>query len=245
MLARLEGSAGVAVPQVMEPDRSTSYWLKGSVQQGLVCELIIGRLAHMVGAGPLAQIIRVTPGCLPADGSATHVEGVVVGSRKLPDVCNARDLAALLGEKNLPERSIEPASRARVVTFQSWLGIHDGQVLVDVSSGKVFSIDHGDAFHDLTNLGPPDVVITSIDQRTDQRIEAWDVIEDAVSRIERISDSQLLGLWHMCRGMHGDAPMRTSFLPLQSPVRRFDSARRLQGVPCSEARSALTAAYRE
>src|SRR6266540_132125 len=38
-----------------------SYWVKGQSQRGLVAELIAGRLAAKVSAGPVARVIRMTP----------------------------------------------------------------------------------------------------------------------------------------------------------------------------------------
>ena len=51
-----------------------TYWVKAKAQQGLVAELITGRLAARVGAGPIAKIIRVTPEVLLRPGTSELVQ---------------------------------------------------------------------------------------------------------------------------------------------------------------------------
>lgn len=78
-----------------------TYWLKGNAQQGLVAELIAGRLAKKVGAGPGTRIIRVTHEALPPGGAADHVEGIVVGSEDERETVNARDLQPFVASGQL------------------------------------------------------------------------------------------------------------------------------------------------
>src|SRR5207249_9437325 len=68
-----------------------TYWIKAKAQQGLVAELIGGRLAARVHAGPMARIIRVSSDVLPRPGM-TELVGVVAGVEDLPGTMNARDL---------------------------------------------------------------------------------------------------------------------------------------------------------
>jgi hypothetical protein len=44
------------------------YWIKAAGQEGLVAEVIAGRLAKLVNAGPEARITRVTPEVLVGTG---------------------------------------------------------------------------------------------------------------------------------------------------------------------------------
>ena len=171
-----------------------TYWVKADVQQGLVAELIAGRLADAVGAGPIARIIRVTKGAVPADRSTDHLLGVVVGSTDQHGMVNARDLAPLMSSGQFQAGLIDPAWRARVVVFHTWLGMGDAQVLVSLTDGKVLSIDHGDCFGDLQEPaqtpGPPVVVdIPGVPAEVGR--EARYVIP-AVERIEGVSDAVLL-----------------------------------------------------
>lgn len=174
----------------------TIYWLKGNVdpgrvQQGLVAELIAGRLAEMAGAGPGAQIIRLTAEALPSDGTGGHLTGVVVGSRDEPQVANARDLQALIANQGVPAPSIDARSRALVVAFQSWIGANDAQVLVRLTDGKVMSIDHGDCFGD-TGTTTTTVVLTPILPGTEDVGRARAEVQMAVERLEDITDAQIL-----------------------------------------------------
>ncbi len=57
-----------------------TYWVKRNAQQGLVAELVAGRVAELAHAGPPARIIEVPRAALPSDGTADHLEGVGVGS---------------------------------------------------------------------------------------------------------------------------------------------------------------------
>src|SRR5690242_15551701 len=61
-----------------------TYWVKDNVQQGLVAELIAGRLAAKLGAGPTSKIIRVTPEALPDGGADGRFIDLVVGSEDIP-----------------------------------------------------------------------------------------------------------------------------------------------------------------
>ncbi len=168
-----------------------TYWVKANVQQGLVAELIAGRLAAAVTAGPAAKIIRITSEALPGDGSANHLEGVVCGIEHLEGVVNSKDLGPLLARGEFAPGLIDAATRARSVVFQTWLGVGDQQVLVSLTNGRIFSIDHGDCFGNLTKPLPIDVVVAPI-PGCDTKV-GCDValIDGAVSRIEAISDVDL------------------------------------------------------
>jgi hypothetical protein len=165
-----------------------TYWVKGTVQQGLVAELVAGRLAARVGAGPAARIVRVTAEILPPAGQPDQV-GVVVGIEDIPDTVNARDLGATGAV--LPGAGIDAPSRALVTAFQTWLGVGDTQVLVRVDDGHVFSIDHGEAFGLLAPTDPTPVVvpIPGVDDRIGRR--PGDVLP-AVARIAGVTDRELM-----------------------------------------------------
>lgn len=73
-----------------------TYWVKAATQQGLVAELIAGRLAAAVGAGPVARIVRVPQEVVLANDPAAQLVGIVVGSEDHPDTVNARDLGPFI-----------------------------------------------------------------------------------------------------------------------------------------------------
>ncbi len=192
--AALAPSATYSKPNAFVCIDGRTYWVKGTVQQGLVSELIAGRLASRIGAGPAARIIRVTPEAAPKDGSANHLLGVVVGSEDKAGMVNARDLSPLASSGQFQPGLVEPESRARVIVFQSWLGVGDSQVLVGVADGKVLSIDHGDCFGALTSpANLPVSVVTDIPGVSpDVGREAVHVLA-AVARVEAVTDTDLLG----------------------------------------------------
>jgi hypothetical protein len=139
------------------------------------------------------RVIRVTPESCAGQPDLDHLHGVVVGTVSQQDCVNARDLAPLIGEGQFEPGTIDSESRARVIAFQTWLGVSDCQVLVQVTSGKVLSIDHGDCFgvvDDLTTT--PSVVLTEI-QGVDPNVgRDAGAINDAVTRIESVKDEHLV-----------------------------------------------------
>lgn len=170
-----------------------TYWVKGKpVQQGLVSELVAGRLAFKTGAGPNAKIIRVLSGILPSDGSANHLEGIGVGIEDFPNTVNSKDLDTFVKSGGFDPKLIDPASRALVIVFQTWLGIGDSQMLIDLTKGTVYSIDHADAFGSTNNLSDPTPIVTPIPGVDDKDIKENEHIEGAVSIIESVDDNSLL-----------------------------------------------------
>lgn len=168
-----------------------TYWLKGEAQQGLVAELIAGRLAAQLDVGPVAAIVRVPSAALPEDGSADRVKGVVVGIKDEPNCENARNLGALLGTQFDPAQ-IDQASRGHTVVFQTWLGVSDSQVLVSLGTGRVFSFDHGDVFGTLDPPQDPSLIVTDIPGVDAQVGRSREHVEEMVSRVESLLDSELL-----------------------------------------------------
>lgn len=190
--APLAPSASHSRPNAFVAIDGKTYWLKGNVQQGLVAELIAGRLASNVGAGPIARVIRVTAPALPPGGAADHLEGVVCGVEHLEGVVNARELQPFIASGQLPPGAIDPPSRARAVVFQTWLGLRDQQVLVSLTTGHVYSIDHGDCFGDLSSALPIRPVITSIPGVADSFGNEPALVSAVVKAIEAVSDGNLL-----------------------------------------------------
>ena len=168
-----------------------TYWVKGRAQQGLVSELIGGRLAARVGAGPVARIIRVTPEATPADGSADHLIGVVVGSEDEQNVINNRDLDRLAA-RDFDAQLVDPRARALVVAFQTWIGVGDVQVLINLKSGKIRSIDHGECFTATQQLTAPSLNLVSIKGVPDTLGNEAASVAAAADQIEAVTDQQIL-----------------------------------------------------
>jgi hypothetical protein len=141
----------------------------------------------------MARIVRLTELASPADHSADHLIGVGVGMLDQPDMVNARSLAPLMAGGSFPAGAIEPASRAAVVVFQTWLAAGDSQVLIDLVTGKVMSIDHGDCFGGIslpaTTPAPIVTDIPGVDAAVGRDLA---LVNDAVDRIERVTDRELI-----------------------------------------------------
>jgi hypothetical protein len=168
-----------------------TYWIKRTAQRGLAAELIAGRIGVRCGAAPAAQIVRVSDEVpLPADGSANHLRGIGVGVRDQPAMENLRHLANVLPGGQLDTGKIDVASRVRVLAFQTWLGIGDTQILVDIRSGKLLSIDHGEWGADLSVGADPPVMETPGVPNDFGRVTRY--VEDALRRIRAVTDEQLL-----------------------------------------------------
>lgn len=170
-----------------------TYWLKGSVQQGLVAELITGRLAARMDSGPLSRIIRLTEDAMDPDEPEKHLLGIVVGSEDRPGTVNARDLGPLQTSGQVRAGLIDPGTRARVVAFQTWLGLGDSQVLVGMTDGRVLSIDHGECFGNLSDpAAEPTPVVTDIPGVGPEVGQESVHVLPALDRIESVTDDDIL-----------------------------------------------------
>ncbi len=114
-----------------------------------------------------------------------------MGFVAVPDTVNTKDLPTFLAQGGVfnPD-SLNAASRARVIAFRAWIGAGDAQALIQFKTGKLLSIDHGDAL---------DVASSSVDaQGVSVSGVADDVGRDArlarvtVERIENVSEHELL-----------------------------------------------------
>jgi hypothetical protein len=166
------------------------YWIKRSAQQGLLAELVAGRLGVIVGAAPDARIVRVTAESAPSDGSASHLIGIGVGSRDQPGMENLRELEKAAGFRLDPTK-LDVASRVRVLAFQTWLGVSDTQILVDMRNGRLMSIDHGDWCPDPSTRATPTVISTPSVPDDFGRVKKH--VDPAIAKISSVTDRQILG----------------------------------------------------
>jgi hypothetical protein len=184
--------ASHSTPHLFACEDGKGYWVKSTSQHGLTAELVAGRLAARCGAGPTAAIIRVTPESVGGDPSLIRFEGVIVGSLNHDGAVNDRDLGDL-GITTLDAAQIDSSQRAKVVAFQSWLGLGDLQLLLDMRTGKIMSFDHGECFGDTTSLTDPSVQIADLPGIPPTHGNEADDVSAAVDEIESVSDHELLG----------------------------------------------------
>ncbi len=111
----------------------------------------------------MAQIINVPPQALPSSGEANHLSGIVVGIEHVPESVNSKGVRKLLDRGDFDPSKVDSASRARVVAFQSWVGVGDVQVLIKLTDGTVFSIDHGECFGATSPLSNPTLTVATIE----------------------------------------------------------------------------------
>lgn len=172
-------------------DDGRTYWVKSAAQEGIVVELIAGRLGALIGASPVARIVHVPRQSLPLSGEADHLQGIVVGIQDVPESQNARDLQPFIGRREFDPATIDTRFRARVVAFQSWLGVSDQQVLVRFTDGAIFSIDHGACFGSVNPVSDPTIVLTKIPAVADSVGKDPDCVEAAIRQVEQITDQQI------------------------------------------------------
>jgi hypothetical protein len=185
--------SSLANPRAFVCADGITYWLKSSAQQGLAAELIAGRLAARVSMGPIARIIRVAQEALPPDGTADHLQGLVVGSMDVKDSVNGRELHKFLPPGgSFDPRKVDAASRAGVVVFQTWIGASDSQVLVELTTGRIHSIDHGDCFGSLASPEPLEVVVTDIPGIPADIGRTKKLVLPALERIEAVTDAYII-----------------------------------------------------
>jgi hypothetical protein len=165
-------------------------WVKRKAQHGLLAELVAARLGAIIGVAPEGLIIRVPAEAAPADGSADHLVGLGVGVGDQPGMENLRELAGTLPGGVLDPAKVDVASRVLVLSFQTWLGMGDAQILVDLRNGQLMSIDHGDWGSDLTRRDDPVIVPTP--GLPDDSGRSAPHVEEALTRITGISDEQIL-----------------------------------------------------
>jgi hypothetical protein len=180
-----------AAPHAFVCSNGRTYWVKSRAQQGLVAELVSGRLAGGLGVGPSAHVIEVPSAALPGDGSAGHLVGTGVGTEDFRDNVNSRDIAPFMQSGAFDPKKIDAASRAAVVVFQSWVGAGDAQVLLNLTTGRVSTIDHGECSGNLAKSAPTPLV-TDIPGVGPDAGRDTKFVEASVGRIEAISDEQLL-----------------------------------------------------
>src|SRR5262249_2939597 len=126
-----------------------TYWVKGIAQRGLGFELIASRLAAKLGIGPKVEIVHLHPGIIPNNDHNHFPSEICMGSEDLKGTENTKKLQELLNNGQFKPQSVDGASRARVIVFQSWMGVGDEQALVNLTTGYVYCIDNGDCFANL------------------------------------------------------------------------------------------------
>jgi hypothetical protein len=84
--------------------------------------------------------------------------------------------------------TLDEASVARVIVFQSWIGADDTQIMVDLRNGRVLSIDHG-AYGAFSSSDPQPVVAPGLPDGFARRRS---VVEPEIDRIEALSDEEIL-----------------------------------------------------
>ena len=164
------------------------YWIKSIGQQGLLPELVAGRLAKLTGSGPDAQVISVS--AQAAQGSLSRLQGLCVGILDIPSSVNLRDIPA----QTLEPSKVNLLRLALVFAFQTWIGVGDTQGLIRMTDGHFFTLDHGDCFSDsaISNVLPHAPVFIPEAAHLYPHIKTRTALEPAITRIEQVTDRQIL-----------------------------------------------------
>jgi hypothetical protein len=167
-----------------------TYWIKAVAQGGLEVELVAGRLAHALSVGPLAEVVDVPTQALPADGRLARLQGRMVGSIDHRDTVNARYLDGLVADGTLDVSVIDVGSRASVIAFQTWIGASDEQVLVNLKTGRILSIDHGDCLPDGGQLMR--VVVAPIPGLSADIGRDFSLLRNTLTKILQVTEDDLI-----------------------------------------------------
>ena len=169
----------------------TIRWLKHKAQQGLLVEVIGGRLANAVAAGPSCCPVLVTSEAIAGELGLVRFRGHVAGVDHRPGAESSKRLIRLLGAAgtSLP---IDSPSRAVAAAFQTWLDVSDPQVLINTLTGTVESFDHGDTFGELRKGPPSRVVIAKLPGSPSRLGFTYAELDMAVRRIEALTDLEIL-----------------------------------------------------
>lgn len=187
-------TSSLARPHAFICEDGKTYWLKRRAQNGLGAELIACRLGHKLGASPNAIPVRLFDGLSPDGVDVSHLVGIAVGIEDVKDAENVKHITNLLKDVGLDPSTIDAASRARVVAFQSLIGVGDTQVIIQFSTGKILSIDHGDVFRDqtLSSFSEPSVTLREIPGVPSDVGRDRSLLMAEVARIESLTDTDLL-----------------------------------------------------
>lgn len=181
-------------PHAFVCDDGATRWLKRSAHHGLAVELIAARVGARVAASPDAAPTLLTNAVeIPGGTDVSHLIGLGVGIEDVGSSENVKQLAKLAQGGVFDPTHIDANSRARATVFQTWLGVvQDVQVLVQLTTGKVQSIDHGYAFGDEANDTNPTVVHRDIDGVPNSVGRSRRAILGVVQQIEDLDDDLLL-----------------------------------------------------
>jgi hypothetical protein len=180
-----------ASPHAFVCSDGRTYWIKRKAQCGLIAELVAGRLGALLDAAPQAAAIVVAPEAMPTDVPApNHLLGVGVGSADEPAMENFRHISEKAPDGNLDPARLDARSVTRVVVFQTWIGAGDTQILVDLRTGRLQSIDHGDLAC-VSNPGSAPALIVAPGLPPGVGRDPA-TVSDEVARIERLTDENLL-----------------------------------------------------
>ncbi len=136
-------------------------------------------------------MIAVSPAALPDDLALMRFQGVWVGSRHIEGAVNLDDWARQTRSGAILP-NIDAWSRAGIVAFHTWINASDEQVVVRMADGRLYSIDHGDCFRTLMPGRPSRIVVVQLFGVPDDLGRDWSLIEPHVSRIENLTEDEIL-----------------------------------------------------
>lgn len=190
-LIRVADRKSRTTPGLFRCSNGEQYWVKPQQESGYsAAELFAGRLGVSTGIAPVANVVDVCPEALPPDDSLARFLGTWVGIRNVEGSVNAQDLAQHLTWGTFDRDRVDHDSWAEAITFQTWLGVSDEQVLVSLTTGRVISFDHEEWQRNLDGHIRRVVVAPILDLQIHPRFVAQSV-ERAVVRIEHLADDVL------------------------------------------------------
>ena len=170
------------------------YWVKRQAYRGLGNELICGRLSVLVGAGSGAELAHVPAAAFAAMTSPGGVTpGLGCGSLAIEPNVNSKDVAKFLkAGGTFDPATIEGSSRATVEAFSTWVGaMGDQQVPIQLSTGRVYAVDHEESLH-VDDDSPPQIVVAPIDGVPPAVGKDSRFVAPAIEAVEQVTEEQIL-----------------------------------------------------
>lgn len=187
------GLRSYAAPHAFVCSGGDTYWLKGRAQNGLGVELICGRLAHRVDAGSIAHTVHLPTEALPSNSVADHLAGLVVGFLAEPNMHNTKYLAFFVAQGvQFPIGSVDPFDYVLAMAFRAWIGCGDPQALLSVTSGRLRSVDYGDALGPAAMSAPMALQPIPIPGLVPNIGKTKHVIDQVVARFNSVTDEALV-----------------------------------------------------
>jgi len=89
-------------------------------------------------------------------------------------------------------KQVDAEARARVVAYQTWVGVGDTQCMINLQNGVIVSIDHGELFSAVDRPTDPALTVVDLPGLPHNHGAESQLVAAACGQIESVSDDELL-----------------------------------------------------